>query len=504
MAQQPFFGDVEEQARRFGWTPPPNDPFNPSGISLPVSPPMPQAGIAPNAILPDRVRLIANPPPVIANQNGMPPMPVPGGNWLGHNPQGQPFQPIPALDALMSAAAQNYRQWTPGVPYPNVDPDMISANLFRSGGGGFVSNPAYAPAMAAYSNAVSQYGQGMGEAMRTAAGQYAPALMGHQQAQARLGHDMMQLLGANGAPGTLATGGVNALAQWQNAINARNAVDVQRDQFLMNTYNEIRRSRPNINHEQILQQMENDGYERGRVLRAIQGPNSAVQMPPFFGGQGQTGQTGPGVPVIPGLAPGISPDNAQGGAAPPMPADFVPEAIGRYQGTATPPRRGGPQAPRTHNDPVIRAFELGSQILSQASGGTPATAPTGNNPGSPAVPPNYAQNPGAYHNAITTILQNMDNQQLRQNWPLIQRRLENEMGGPDALNAWIQTSNIPLNTMSGQGQRQQTQIQRLLQMAGMRQSPIGFGTTGANWTSRILGGIVNNTVGRIPGFTPGR
>jgi hypothetical protein len=113
-----------------------------------------------------------------------------------------------------------------------------------------------------------------------------------------------------------------------------------------------------------------------------------------------------------------------------------------------------------------------------------------------SVDPN---NTAAVHQSITSILGQIPNEALRANWPAIQSRLT-EQFGTQALDNWLNTSNVLGNTFSGQGQAQQRQIQRMLRLAGMQQTPIGPGSTGASPMQRILSltnpGLLSQYFGR--------
>ncbi len=93
------------------------------------------------------------------------------------------------------------------------------------------------------------------------------------------------------------------------------------------------------------------------------------------------------------------------------------------------------------------------------------------------------QNPAIAQRVLTNLFASItDDAALQQHFPDIQRRLVADLGN-SALNDWINSPNV-LTSTGLEGQRQQAQIQRLLRMAGMRQTPIGPTSAGLSWWQR--------------------
>lgn len=168
------------------------------------------------------------------------------------------------------------------------------------------------------------------------------------------------------------------------------------------------------------------------------------------------------------------------------------------QPEATPPAPGRPAAAQAN--PIAGSAPAGSRVNLAASarplGGienameTALSAfPMNEQTGQRAVP-SFDANPAAVHHAITTALENIPNDQVRANWPEIQRQLTSTFGN-NALDAWINTTGSPLLNMGQNAGRQQSQIRRLLGMAGMQQTPLTVGSSGATWPQRV-GSLFSN------------
>ncbi len=97
--------------------------------------------------------------------------------------------------------------------------------------------------------------------------------------------------------------------------------------------------------------------------------------------------------------------------------------------------------------------------------------------------PSFTQNPAAINGAITNVMTGLDENALRN--PEVRQRLIDQFGN-DALNSWLNTSNNFLNRASQGGDAQQTQIQRFLGLAGMRQTPIYPTSLGASPSQRAF------------------
>ena len=137
-----------------------------------------------------------------------------------------------------------------------------------------------------------------------------------------------------------------------------------------------------------------------------------------------------------------------------------------------PPMPGQSRRPIPDQDPAQLAIDTAFETGLSAFPRNPTTGARDLSQGNP-------------HQAITSILESIPDAQLQANFPEIQRRLIEEIpGGIQALDAWINSPNT-LSSFVG-GRRQQSQIQRLMRMARMRQTPITPMSEGLTPTQRYM------------------